>query len=63
MWLAWFISLNQIVYYHRIASTQKIFLKDMCPETIGVVIAFDFKLLEEDELRLRKSDIIRVTDG
>ena len=66
VWLARFISLNQLVYYHRITSvsfTQKIFLKDMCPEAIGVVVAFDLEPLEEDELRLQKGDIIRVTDG
>ena len=66
VWLARFISLNQLVYYHRIASvsfTQKIFLKDMRPEAIGVVVAFDLEPLEEDELLLQKGDIIRVTDG
>ena len=64
VWLARFISLNQLVYYHRIVSfTQKVFLKDMCPEAIGMVVAFDLEPLEEDELRLQKGDIIRVTDG
>jgi len=60
-----FNSLNQLVDYHRtysVSSTQIIYLRDMVPEVVRMVAAFDFEPVEEDELRLRKGDIITVID-
>ena len=57
-----FNSLNQLVDYHRTSSvsrTQIIYLKDMTTE---VTANYDFEPHEEGELRLRKGDIIRVTN-
>ena len=58
-----FNSLNQLVDHHRtssVSATQIIYLRDMGPEVVNMVAAFDFEPLEEDELRLRKGDIITV---
>jgi len=62
LWVVRFDSLNQLVDYHRTSSvsrTQIIYLKDMVPE---VVVSLDFEPLDEDGLRMRKGDIITVTD-
>ena len=60
-----FNSLNQLVDHHRtssVSATQIIYLRDMDPEVVNMVAAFDFEPVEEDELRLRKGDIITVID-
>ena len=62
LWLVRFNSLNELVHHHRTSSVshaQIIYLRDMVPV---VVAAFDFEPLEEDELRLKKGDIITVID-
>jgi len=64
-WFVRFNSLNELVHHHRISSvscTQIIYLRDMVPEVVKMVPAFDFEPLEEDELHIRKGDIITVID-
>jgi len=65
LWVVKFNSLNQLVDYHRTSSvsrTQTIYLRDMVPEVVKMVAAFDFEPQEDGELRLRKGDVITVTD-
>ena len=63
IWCVRFISLNQLVYHHQTASvsaTQPIYLKHTIADT--VVAVFDFEPQDDEDLWLRKGDVITVID-
>lgn len=65
IWAKPFQSFNELVEYYRttsISRSQQIFLKDMSEEGRLYQAAYDFQAEDENELTMRKGDIVRVTN-
>jgi hypothetical protein len=65
IWAKPFNSFNELVEYYRttsISRSQQIFLKDMSEEGRLYQAAYDFQAEDENELTMRRGDIVRVTN-
>jgi len=63
LWVVKFDSLNQLVKYHRTASvsrSQTIYLRDL--ERMKVVAQYDFNPQDDEEIELKRGDVIEVID-
>jgi growth factor receptor-binding protein 2 len=67
LWVQKFCSLNELIEYHRktsVSRTQTIYLRDMLEQQQQMARAlYDFAPQEEGELRLKRGDVITVTDS